>query len=106
MLPGSSKYQPILQVTQLSLRHVKETLIKATNEAAKVLTAYFNQPLVITHKEGVNNLVTEADHKSEAVIIGIIKESFPGHHILTEESGDLSQESEYKWIIDLIDLVR
>lgn len=82
---------------------LKETLIKATNEAAKVLTGNFNQPLVITHKEGVNNLVTEADHKSEAVIIGIIKESFPGHHILTEESGDLSQDSEYKWIIDPID---
>lgn len=82
---------------------LKETLIKATAEGAKVLVEYFNKPLIITHKEGVNNLVTEADHKSEAVIMAIIKESFPDHHILTEESGDLSRDSDYKWIIDPID---
>jgi myo-inositol-1(or 4)-monophosphatase len=51
----------------------------------------------------VNNLVTEADHASEKAILEVIKSKFPAHHILTEESGEIKQDSEYKWIIDPID---
>src|SRR5690606_13041375 len=64
---------------------------------------YFNQTFDIKYKEGRNNLVTEADEASEKAIIEVIKKTYPNHHILTEESGDLPQQSEYKWIIDPID---
>ena len=33
----------------------------------------------------------------------VIKEKFPDHYILSEESGEIKQDSEYKWIIDPID---
>lgn len=82
---------------------LKHTLLKAAEEAAVVLKENFDQPFKISNKEGINNLVTEIDHKSEALIIDIIRSEFPSHYILTEESGDLPQESEYKWIIDPID---
>jgi myo-inositol-1(or 4)-monophosphatase len=35
--------------------------------------------------------------------MGIIREEYPDHYILTEESGDLKKNSSYKWIIDPID---
>ena len=57
----------------------------------------------ISNKEGVNNLVTEADHASEKAIIDVIKKDFPDHFILSEECGASGIESEYKWIIDPID---
>ncbi|MEX6688764.1 inositol monophosphatase family protein [Danxiaibacter flavus] len=82
---------------------LKQTLLKATDAAAQVLKEYFNKSFTISNKEGVNNLVTEVDHKSEQVIIDIIKADYPDHYILTEESGILAQDSIYKWIIDPID---
>ena len=82
---------------------LKNTLIEAVRSGAEELKRYFNQDFKISHKEGINNLVTEADHASEAAIINIIKRNFPDHQILAEETGEIIQESTYKWIIDPID---
>ena len=80
-----------------------QTLLAATEAGARQLQQFFNREFKVTHKEGINNLVTEADHASEAAIMTVIREAFPGHQILTEETGAHVQDSEYKWIIDPID---
>jgi len=83
---------------------LKETLINATEAGAKVIQHYFNNKnLQISNKEGINNLVTEADHASEKAIIDTIRVNFADHFILSEEVGELVMDSEYKWIIDPID---
>ena len=82
---------------------LKQTLLKATDAAGVVIKEYFDKQFTISNKEGINNLVTEVDHKSEAIIIDIIKSNFPNHFILSEEVGEIAQDSEYKWIIDPID---
>lgn len=83
---------------------LKETLINATEAGAGVLKYYFkDKNLKITNKEGINNLVTEADHAAEKAIMDVIKESFPDHFILSEEAGEIKMDSSYKWIIDPID---
>ena len=61
------------------------------------------QKFEISNKEGINNLVTEADHASEKAIFEVIKKDFPDHYILSEEAGEIIQDSTYKWIIDPID---
>lgn len=70
---------------------------------AQEINRFFNQSFKIENKEGRNNLVTEADHASEKAIIGVIQKYYPDHYLLTEESGELAQNSPYKWIIDPID---
>ena len=82
---------------------LKQVLYEATNAAAAVMKEYSTKTFTISNKEGINNLVTEVDHKSEEVIFAIIKKHFPDHYILSEESGELIQDSNYKWIIDPID---
>ena len=82
---------------------LKNTLLKATEAAAKIIKENFESSFSVFNKEGINNLVTEIDHKSEEAIISVIKEDFPDHYILSEEVGAIVQESEYKWIIDPID---
>lgn len=83
---------------------LKETLINATEAGAQVLRHYFtSKNLVISNKEGINNLVTEADHAAEKAIMDTIAENFPGHYILSEEAGEIVMDSTYKWIIDPID---
>ena len=67
------------------------------------MSRFFNKSFTVSNKEGINNRVTEADHASEKAIFDIIKKEFPDHNILSEESGEIIQESSYKWIIDPID---
>ncbi len=81
----------------------KETLIKATEAGAKELKRFFNGKFKISNKEGINNLVTEADHAADKAILKIIHKDFPAHGIVSEESVEKVTESEYKWIIDPID---
>ncbi len=82
---------------------LKQTLLKAVEAGAAELSRFFNGTFEISNKEGVNNLVTEADHAAEKAIFEVIRGEFPDHFILSEETGEIAQDSPYKWIIDPID---
>jgi len=82
---------------------LKEVLLNAVNEAGKIILSRFDGTFTIEHKEGINNLVTEVDKLAEAKIISVIRASFPGHSIISEEVGEMIKDSEYQWIIDPID---
>ncbi len=83
---------------------LKTTLLNATEAGAVELRRYFNNAdLKISNKEGVNNWVTEADHAAEKAIMDAIAAVYPDHFILSEETGEIKTDSEYKWIIDPID---
>jgi myo-inositol-1(or 4)-monophosphatase len=81
----------------------KPVLINALKAGAAEILRFFNNDFKISNKEGVNNLVTEADHASEKAILDVIKKNFPDHFILSEEVGEIKMDSEYKWIVDPID---
>lgn len=82
---------------------LQQTLKEAARAGAAEILRYFNRDFKITNKEGVNNLVTEADHASEKAILEVIHSAFPDHQVLAEETGEILQDSAYKWIIDPID---
>ena len=48
-------------------------------------------------------LVTDADHASEALILDAIAQQFPDHAIVAEESGGTAREQGYTWLIDPLD---
>lgn len=81
----------------------KEVLIEATKAGANELQKFFNKKFSISHKEGINNLVTEADFASDKAIKQVIKNAFPDHGIVSEESDEKISKSDYRWIIDPID---
>ncbi len=82
---------------------LKSVLMQAVQAGASEMLRFRDLDFKISNKEGINNLVTEVDHASEKAIIEVIKQNYPDHNILTEESGEIYQDSEYKWIIDPID---
>lgn len=81
----------------------KETLIAATKAGALKMEHFFNGKFTVSNKEGVNNLVTQADFESEKAILSVIKSAFPDDNIVSEESPEIKTRSEYRWIIDPID---
>ena len=82
---------------------LKNTLIQAIYAAADEIKRFDDIAFKISNKEGVNDLVTEVDHASEKAILSVLKSQFPDHYILSEEAGEIIQDSAYKWIIDPID---
>jgi len=52
--------------------------------------------------KGKNDFVTEVDTQAEFTIINTIKNSYPDHAFLCEESG-ASGDSDFQWIIDPLD---
>jgi len=55
------------------------------------------------HFKGEINLVTDVDRESEEYILGRIREAYPDHGVLSEESPELPSPSPYRWIIDPLD---
>ena len=68
---------------------LKHTLLKAVEAGAAEMSRFFNGQFIISNKEGMNNLVTEADHASEKAIFEVIRQDYPDHFILSEESGEI-----------------
>ena len=74
-------------------------------KAGEILREGFGTDFGIYNKEGINNLVTDYDNKSERLIISAINEKFPNHSILAEETGKSGEFSlnEIRWVIDPLD---
>jgi myo-inositol-1(or 4)-monophosphatase len=74
---------------------------ETAREAGELLLSYFGK-VAIEYKGDVD-LVTEADRKSEKLIIERLKSRWPAHDITAEESARTATGSEYRWYIDPLD---
>lgn len=73
-------------------------------EAGEVQLEYFRgNNLDIHTKLGESDIVTAADKASEKVLINHIRNKYPDHAILSEESGANGQKSRVRWVIDPLD---
>ncbi|MFW2331401.1 MAG: inositol monophosphatase family protein [Nitrospinota bacterium] len=80
---------------------IEQIAVKAALAAGAIMNNRLETKFNIEHK-GIIDLVTEVDIECEKTIIEIIKDTFPEHAILAEESG-LSVDSQSRWIIDPLD---
>ncbi len=86
----------------MDMDFIKRTAIKAAFESGRILKSHFGNILDIRKKSAVD-LVTQADTASEAAILEIIRERFPNHSILAEESGLDPGDAAHQWIVDPLD---
>ncbi len=77
-------------------------LIKLSKEAGEILKKGFGKSHQIEYK-GPIDLVTEIDHQSEELLVSRIRNAYPDHSIITEESGFLDGQSDRRWYIDPVD---
>jgi myo-inositol-1(or 4)-monophosphatase len=76
-------------------------LERLARQAGQILRAGYQQEHQIDYK-GVIDLVTEIDRQSEDYLLGEIRKNFPGHHILSEESGGTHGDG-HQWYVDPLD---
>ena len=79
-----------------------QVAIEAARDAGAILMAEFDRPQRISYK-GEVDLVTEADRLSEEAIITRLRNHFPKHAIVAEESGGEEKQSQYCWYVDPLD---
>lgn len=84
------------------MKDIRKTAIAVALEAGSSLRALFGKDHDITNK-GVIDLVTEADIRSEGIIIERIRKVFPGHPIISEEKNPNEERSSEYWLIDPLD---
>jgi myo-inositol-1(or 4)-monophosphatase len=80
------------------------TAVKAARKAAAIITraSYDVDKLTIRSKRK-NDFVSEVDHAAEDAIIGVLRDAYPDHGFLAEESGETESGREYVWVIDPLD---
>lgn len=78
-------------------------ILEISQIAGEIVREGFGKNFQIEYKTNEKNLVTEIDKKSEEAILEYISKKYPNHAILSEESGEHKNDSEYLWIIDPLD---
>ena len=84
------------------MNQILDVSIEAAKQAGKFLHDNFGKISQI-EKKGDRNFATNLDREAEEMIIGKIKDKFPDHGIIAEESGRSGADREYIWIIDPLD---
>ena len=79
-------------------------IIKACRKAIKPLIRDFGEieKLQVSVK-GPGDFVTASDKKVEKILIDELSKARPNYSILSEEVGQITNDQEFKWIIDPID---
>ena len=79
-------------------------MVKACRKAAKNIIRDFGEieKLQVSLK-GPGNFVTASDKKAERILIEELQKARPKFSILSEEIGQITNDEEFKWIIDPID---
>ncbi len=76
--------------------------IEAALAGGAILRSYYGRELSVNYK-GALDLVTQADTKSESVILEILRKRLPNVSILAEESGRADRDRKRRFIVDPLD---
>ena len=79
--------------------------VKAARKAGHIINrATRDIDILKVETKRQNDFVTEVDRAAEAAVIGVLREAYPNHAILAEESGESSgSQGDFVWIIDPLD---
>ena len=78
--------------------------VKAARRAGAIINRASQDIGTLTIKsKNFNDFVSEVDVAAERAIIDTLKDAYPSHGFLGEESGSTSHQSDFIWIIDPLD---
>jgi len=83
--------------------------VKAARRAGSIINrAALDRTQLEVRAKQANDFVTQVDKAAEAAIIDIVRQAYPDHAILGEESGAIDgkksgAKAEYRWVVDPLD---
>ena len=85
--------QPIINIAITAARRAGDIMLQSMDRLDTIRV----------EEKGNNDFVTEVDKACEDAIIDVIRQNYPDHGILAEESGEHKGRDEVTWIIDPLD---
>jgi myo-inositol-1(or 4)-monophosphatase len=80
------------------------TAVKAARKAGTIIVrASHDVDKLTVRSKRKNDFVSEVDHAAEDAILSTLREAYPDHGVLAEESGAHGAKAEYVWIVDPLD---
>jgi len=80
------------------------TAVKAARKAGTIITrAAFDVDKLTIRAKRQHDFVSEVDHAAEDAIISVLRDAYPDHGFLAEESGYKDKQRDYIWVIDPLD---
>jgi histidinol-phosphatase len=86
----------------LDLAKAMDVARRAAEAASAASLAHFRRGVSVERKPD-RSPVTQADRDSEAAILAVVREAFPDHAFLGEETGAHAGSAEARWIVDPLD---
>ncbi|HUL58971.1 MAG TPA: inositol monophosphatase family protein [Anaeromyxobacteraceae bacterium] len=86
----------------LDLDKAMDVARRAVEAAAAAELVHFHRGVRVEVKPD-RTPVTAADREGEAAVVAVVREAFPGHALLGEESGSHAGSAESRWIVDPLD---
>ena len=86
----------------VDLEQAKQLAVRLAKKAGNIHLKHWRGHLEI-HKKADRSLVTDVDIECQKLIIKGIKEKYPYHSIVAEESGVNTINSDYAWYVDPLD---
>src|SRR5512141_2178831 len=86
----------------LDLAKAMDVARRAAEAASAATLAHFRRGVRVEVKPD-RTPVTQADRDSEAAILAVVREAFPEHGFLGEETGAHAGSAETRWIVDPLD---
>ncbi|MEZ4598231.1 MAG: inositol monophosphatase family protein [Syntrophotaleaceae bacterium] len=83
-----------------------EELLKTARSLALTAGSHIRQSACNLGRVGYKgraDLVTDVDRQAEEIILGGLRQTYPDHAVLAEESGENLVQSDFRWVIDPID---
>ena len=79
--------------------------LRAARRAGTIIMRHFDRlDRVVVEQKGEHDLVSAVDREAESAIIDILRNAYPQHGVLAEESGEsIESRSGLTWIIDPLD---
>jgi len=80
------------------------TAVKAARKAGSIITrASFDLDKLTVRAKRQKDYVSEVDDAAEDAILSVLREAYPDHGVLAEESGASDRKSDYTWVVDPLD---
>src|SRR5512143_4247491 len=86
----------------IDLALAMDTARRAVEASTRATLAHFRRGVRVERKPD-RTPVTQADRDSEAAVLTVIREAFPDHGFLGEETGAHAGSAETRWIVDPLD---
>jgi len=82
----------------------RELIESLARQAGQTLMQHFRQDWALLKERGTaKEVATRYDKEVDSQIIAEIKRHYPGHSLLTEESGSIQGDPDWLWIVDSLD---